>query len=621
MKLKVKRYNLRRSDPVAVAAAPTAAAPLRAAVSAAASMAARAPQQATVMPRRQAPVQVPVSPPPITANTAAPAAPSHASAQAVSVPMARQRPSQMPKSPEPVVEDGFGSEAFPTAGDQIVAMMDAGKPVPNTPPSVEPAAGELDQIRKEGLTGRQLRMARRMAQKYGLPATSDFDAVRLLRAQGIDPFQKSSVLELITAEGDQDVQSRALTIQPGGDGVQLPQTIKPIKVPSTEVRAEQSHAADILKIQRDIARRRRRRSALLGARLFFFVLLPTLLAGWYYYVVATPLYSTRSEFVIQQASPQAGAGLGGLLSGTQFATSQDSIAVQGYLQSRDAMLRLDQDLGFKAHFTDPTIDPIQRLDPGATVEAAYKLYKRNVKIAYDPTEGIIKMEVIAADPVLSAKFSEALIGYAEEQVDHLTQRLRDNQMSGARDAYDEAQTAMLAAQRRVVELQERSKVLSSEVEVSLISAQIGQLDTQLSQDRLSLAQMESNARPNQARMEPLKRRIATLEDEIARMRAKLTEGQNGGESLAQVQSDLLVAQADVQTRQLLLAQSLQAMETARTEANRQVRYLSLSVSPIPPDEAAYPRAFENTAVAMLIFAGIYLMISMTAAILREQVTA
>ena len=32
-------------------------------------------------------------------------------------------------------------------------------------------------------------------------------------------------------------------------------------------------------------------------------------------------------------------------------------------------------------------------------------------------------------------------------------------------------------------------------------------------------------------------------------------------------------------------------------------------------------AFENTMVAMMIFAGIYLMISMTAAILREQVSA
>jgi capsular polysaccharide transport system permease protein len=42
---------------------------------------------------------------------------------------------------------------------------------------------------------------------------------------------------------------------------------------------------------------------------------------------------------------------------------------------------------------------------------------------------------------------------------------------------------------------------------------------------------------------------------------------------------------------------------------------------VAPDEAAYPRAFENTLVVMLIFAGIYLMISMTVAILREQVSA
>jgi capsular polysaccharide transport system permease protein len=339
-------------------------------------------------------------------------------------------------------------------------------------------------------------------------------------------------------------------------------------------------------------------------------------------MIATPLYATKTEFVIQQAAPASPTGgLGGLLSGTQFATSQDSIAVQGYLQSRDAMLRLDEDMNFRSHFSDPAIDPIQRLPADATIEAAYKLYKRNVHISYDPTEGIIKMEVIAPDPQVSARFSNALIGYAEEQVDHLTQRLREDQMRGARESYEQAEAAMLAAQRRVVELQEQFKVLSSEVEVSLITAQIGQLETQLSQDRLGLAQMESNSRPNPARMEPLKRRIQTLEAEIAQLRSRLTEGQDGGRSLAQVQSELLVAQADVQTRQLLLAQSLQSMETARTEANRQVRYLSLSVSPVAPDEATYPRAFENTMVALLIFAGIYLMISMTAAILREQVSA
>jgi capsular polysaccharide transport system permease protein len=143
----------------------------------------------------------------------------------------------------------------------------------------------------------------------------------------------------------------------------------------------------------------------------------------------------------------------------------------------------------------------------------------------------------------------------------------------------------------------------------------------LTADRLSLAQMESNATPNQARMEPLKRRIATLESEIALLRSKLVEEDSSGQSLARVQSELAIAQADADTRQMMLSQSLQSMETARIEANRQARYISLSVAPVAPDEATYPRAFENTMVAMMIFAGIYLILSMTAAILREQVSA
>ncbi|THD83033.1 capsule biosynthesis protein [Aliigemmobacter aestuarii] len=513
----------------------------------------------------------------------------------------------------PPSDDGFGAERFPSAAAPA--------------PSANPAA-EIEAIRREGLTGRQLRMARRTAQRHNLPATSDFDAVRLLRNAGIDPFQPGVTLDPETESGGGAPPSgggggRALATLPGGDGVRLPQTIKPIQVPSTEVRAEHSYAADILKIQRDIARRRRRKAALLATRLAFFVMLPTLLTAFYFYVVATPLFATKTEFVIQQAqNPTAGAGgLGGLLQGSPLATSQDSIAVQGYLQSRDAMLRLDQDLGFRSHFNAADIDPIQRLDPDASLEDAYKTYKRNVKIAYDPTEGIIKMEVIAPDPQVSASFSKALIGYAEEQVDHLTQRLREDQMQGARESYERAEVELAAANRRVVELQERTKILSSEVEVSLITTQIGQLETQLSADRLSLQQMESNANPNQARMDPLKRRIAALEAEIATLRSRLTEGEAGGQSLAQVQSELLVAQADVQTRQLLLANALQAMETARQDANRQVRYLSVSVNPVAPDEPTYPRAFENTAVALLVFAGIYLMISMTVAILREQVSA
>lgn len=509
----------------------------------------------------------------------------------------------------PLVDDGFGPDRYPTANAATPEK-----------PQDDATDTAVDTIRREGLTGRQLRLARRVAMKNGLPAVSDLDAVRLLRAAGIDPFQRHSVLELVASDGQLAPSgSRELQRVPGDD-TRLPQTFKPINVPSTEQRAEQSLAADVMKIQRDMAKRRRRRLAIMCVRLCFFVFLPTICAGIYYYLVATPMYSTRSEFVIQQAEPK-GVGLGGLFSGTQFATSQDSIAVQGYLQSRDAMLRLDKDLGFRAHFEQPNIDLLQRLQPNATQEAAYKLYKRNVKIAYDPSEGLIRMDVTASEPETAAAFSKALIGYAEEQVDHLTQRLREDQMKGSHESYTEAEANVLAAEKRLVELQQKYKVLSSEVEATLVTQQIAALETRLTQDKLTFAEIQANVQPNQARMDPIKQRMAALEVQIKDLHGQLTENGDTGVSLAQVQSELLVAKANVETRQLLLAQSLQALETSRIEANRQVRYLSISVNPIAPDEATFPRSFENTMVAMLIFAGIYLMISMTAAILREQVSA
>ncbi|MFE3835772.1 capsule biosynthesis protein [Pseudogemmobacter sonorensis] len=527
-------------------------------------------------------------------------------------------------------DDGFGDQVFPTAARATDRTTD--RPAAGAPLSVAASVEEtLESIRREGLTGRQLRTARRIATRHNLPATSDFDAVRLLREAGVDPFQRGSMLDLVSAAPEGETKAdgappsaeppgRALTPLPG-DGVKLPQTVKPIQLPSTEKRAEVNHAAEILKMQQDIARRRRRKLALLMARMFVFVFLPTLVAGWYFSMVATPLYATKSEFQIKLAESPAAQSAGGLLQGTAMATQPDSIAVQGYLQSRDAMLRLESDLSFRAAFQGERIDPILRLPDPASQEQAYKLYQRYVQISYDPSEGIIKMEVSAPDPQVSAEWSRQLLAYAEQQVDQLTHRLRENSMSDARTSYEEAEQAVIAAQQRVVELQERYKVLSSDVEVTLLTQQISQLETQLTQDRLSLVQMEANDNPNAARMEPIKRRIAALEAEIGALRKRLTEGEAGGESLARIQGELMVAQADVETRQMILAQALQAMENARVEANRQTRYLTASVSPVPPDEPTYPRAFENTLVTMLILLGIYLMVSMTVAILREQVSA
>ncbi|MEE4120117.1 MAG: capsule biosynthesis protein [Paracoccaceae bacterium] len=474
---------------------------------------------------------------------------------------------------------------------------------------------EIARIRREGLTGRQLRMARRVAQRHGLAPTSDFDAVRLLRARGIDPFSRANMLSIVRPR-----------VSEKGGGASLPSTVAEPPAPALQpampgVKLPEERAGEIWQIQRDIARRRRRRVRLLAARLAAFVLLPTLVVGWYYAIVATPMYATHSEFVIQQADSPAGGGLGGLFQGTGLAVQQDSTTVQSYLQSRDAMLRLDRDQGFRAHFSQDWIDPLQRLDADASNEDAYDLYARNVQVAFDPTEGILKMEVIAAAPEASQRFSEALIGYAEEQVDNLTQRLREDQMSGAEEAFEAAEARVVEAQARVLDLQERLGVLDPASETGSLMQQITQFEIELRQKELERAQLLANERPNQARLAGVEGEIERLQALVDDLRASMTESGGGEASLARVSGELRIAEADLATRQLLLQQAAQQLETARMEVNRQVRYMAVGVSPVAPDEPTYPRAFENTALAFLIFSGIYLMLSLTASVLREQVSA
>jgi capsular polysaccharide transport system permease protein len=505
-------------------------------------------------------------------------------------------------------EDGFGPGAFPGS-----AAAEGG----NRPPQALSIEQELAAIRQEGLTGRQLRMARRTAQKHGLQPASDFDAVRLLRRQGIDPFERSNMLELVVNEGQQKTNAP-----------RLPATVRQPSVPVPATAAapptldEATRAQEILRMQRDISVRRRKRLILLGARLLVFVLLPTMFVGYYFYNVATPFYAANSEFQIQKAESSSPAGgLAGLFGGTTFATVQDSIAVQSFLESREAMRLIDAELGLREHFSGPNIDPLNRLAPDASEEDLYDLYSRNLTIGYDPTEGLIRMEVVSADPALSEAFSSALISYAEERVGQMAQRLRGDQMEGASDSYEDAEANMMAAQQRIVALQEQSGILSSEAEVGALFSQISTFQIQLQQERLRLAELQSNSRPNQTRVEVAERNIQHLENLISSLRASMTDGESSEASLAQISSQLIVAQADLQTRQLMLAQALQQLESARIEAGRQSLYLTVSVNPVATDEAAYPRKLENTMLAFLIFSGLYLMVSMTASILREQVSA
>lgn len=583
-------------------------------------------------------------------GAAAPETAAEAAAPQPAVRVELRRGTAAAAGPFDAADDGFGDRRFPGAEPAAAADPDAlpdpanadrgpaqaeaeGVPL-DAPGTADAQAQALAAIRAENLTSRQLRMAMRIAAMHQIEAASEYEAVLRLRQRGIDPFHRSALGRILSEAGDRagaapSPQAPVPLPGPGLPARTRRREIEPLPapgdghpgLPSREALTEERRAAEIYRIQRDIARRRRKRLGFLLLRLAFFVGLPTLIAGWYYHTQATPLYATHSQFLIQQADGGFSGEGGGLLSASPMATNPDSVSVQSYLTSRAAMLRLDNDLGFTRAFQDPAVDALLRLPPDATNEQAYGLYERSVKIGYDPTEGVINMEVIAPDPALSEQFSLALISYAEGQVDQMSARLRDDQMKGAMENYADAERKVLESQARIQELQEQLGVLDPAAESGAVMGRISALESQLADKRLELGQLQSNLRPNQSRVLGVQGDISRLEQMIAETRAQLTTDSTARGSLAAITGQLRIAESDLATRQQLLASAAQQMEAARVEANKQVRYLSLSMPPVPPDEATYPKAFQNTLVAFLIFGGIYLMLSLTVSILREQVSS
>ncbi len=452
------------------------------------------------------------------------------------------------------------------------------------------------------------RMARRKAVRMGLSPSSGEEAAKMLEERGFD-VTRDRVTMLDTTAASQNPMLGAAA--PPGQSSKA----------SPEVITEAQRQADITKIQKSIARRRQARFLLIALRIFIFVAVPTWLAGYYFYVVATPMYQVDSQMVIQKPDGGGGSagGLGGLLGGGGLSNLEDSVIVQGYLGSREAMQRLNAENGFIAHFQQSFVDDIQRMPTDISMEAAYKKYEKYVQIGYDPTEGVIRMSVIALTPEKATEFSRALIAFAEERVDQLAAPVRRDQLTVAQNNYNAAEQAVLDAAENVLELQQSAGVISPDADATGQMTIVNNLEAQLDQRRLALQEINRNEAPNQAQMRAIEQDIRGLTERIAERRAAMFTSNDANASLARVSGELSIARTNLEMRQMLLQQSLSSLEAARIETNRQTRYLSLAVAPIPPDVPTHPKSLENTVLALALFFGIYIFLSLTVAILREQI--
>jgi len=413
----------------------------------------------------------------------------------------------------------------------------------------------------------------------------------------------------------QEERRRRRTEEQGHIGA-LPAIRPEVKPDTPALRAERVEA-----IRRDLVSRRRRKGGRMVLRLMLFVIMPTLIAAWFLFFRATPLYQSQSVFMVQGAETGQSPSGGGLLSlfgGQGGPKIFDSIAVQSFILSRDVLRRLDEEQGFIAHFQSSEIDWLHRLPTNVSFEEAFEHYERMVKVSFDPGEGVLNMSLVATTPEDAERFSKAIISYSEDMVDALSDPIRKDTERDAKANLAAAEVRLRAAQNASAKLRKQLATFSVESEIAKEMSIISSLELELEGLRAKLTNLSGVTGEDDPRVVRLTTQVATLEHQIATREAGIAGTQNNGTTLADINAQLQRSEFEVQAAMELFSAAIQAREAARLDAQRQHRYLAVVVEPSLPDQANYPKKYQLVALTFLVLLGLYIMVSLTVSLIREQ---
>ncbi len=356
----------------------------------------------------------------------------------------------------------------------------------------------------------------------------------------------------------------------------------------------------------------KRRPAFLGG-----VILPTVLASGYYGLVASPQYQSEAEFVVRGQPSQSPGSLAGLLSGGSSGGTEDTYVVQEYVTSRDAAQLLLRTQDLARVFDRPGVDALARYPnfySGLTFEHFYSYYQRHVKAELDTTTGLSTLRVRTFRADDSQRIANALIAAAEQLVNEMNARQRENTISASRKERDLAIERLRTLSSQIDIYRNETAMLDPQRQSQPLLTDIAGLETMKMATRVQLEQLQRST-PDSPLIPVLKRRMTAFDQEIVHSSSRVTGGKDSFVPKISGYEDLLFH------RQLLereVSAADAALDAARIQADRQQLYLEEVTKPNRPDYAAYPRTFANMAIVFATTLALYLMGALLVAGAREH---
>jgi capsular polysaccharide transport system permease protein len=323
------------------------------------------------------------------------------------------------------------------------------------------------------------------------------------------------------------------------------------------------------------------------------VVLPTLCALLYFGIFASDVYISESQFVIRSPDKQTMTGLGVLLKSSGFSSADDEVyAAEDYVQSRDALRALNGNGAVARAYGNKSVSIFDRFNPlgfSGTFEDLYNYYRGKVGVRFDSGSSIATLSVRAFSPDDAYKFNGELLGLAENLVNRLNIRGRNDMVQYASREVEDAQMAARNAAVALAAFRNSHGVVDPEEQAKVQLEMISKLQDDLIGSRVQLAQLENMA-PENPQIPVLTTRISGLQRQIDEQMGRVA-GSRRSLSQTAVQYERLELERELADKRV--AAAMTSLQGAEDEAQRKQAYIERIAEPSRPDSAAEPRRLRG----------------------------
>jgi capsular polysaccharide transport system permease protein len=349
--------------------------------------------------------------------------------------------------------------------------------------------------------------------------------------------------------------------------------------------------------------------------LLAFVLPLAAFAAYLFFFASERYESLASATITEEKSTSQSIDLS-MLGVTNSAADKDSLILKEFIESKDMMIFLDQRLRIREHVTKPSIDFYSRLSPDATIEEFHEYYQWLVTVEYDSLSKLIRFSVQGFD----AEFPHAVLNLIVERSQQFIDRINDQITREQLRFFDleiaDSEARMKEAKEQLIAFQREFRLMTTEGESQTVMATIQTLEQELAQKQADLSARLQVLDRSAPQLQTVQMDITALESQIASAKERLAGSSDT--SISELDSKFRDIQLNLEFVTNIYKSNLNALEQARLEAARRLKFLIVVAQPSAPEKAAYPRhAYLITTVAIVLLI-IFFVVSLTMAIIREH---